>query len=75
MIDILLWVLLLTVIEGGVVFLAAYLWNLGDRLNDEAKEIWCFGGFIFAVTVAILVGIMLAASGILGTILVFKMYG
>lgn len=75
MIDILLWVLLLTVIEGGAVFSAAYLWNLIDAADSEAKENWCLCGFIFAVTVAVLVGIMLTASGVLGTIRVFKMYG
>lgn len=76
MLDILLWVLLLTVIEGGSIFFAVWLWKLADEVdvNSEAKETWCICGFIFAIVVAVAVGIMLAASAVLGTIRLFGMY-
>ena len=74
MLDILLWVLFLTVVEGGAVSLAVQLWKLCDELDSDAKEIWCTCGFIFTIVVAVAAGIMLAASAILGTIRLFGMY-
>lgn len=74
MLDIFLWILLLTVIEGGSIFFAVWLWKLADEVDSEAKETWCICGFIFAIVVAVAVGIMLAASAVLGTIRLFGMY-
>lgn len=74
MLDILLWVLFLTVVEGGSIFLAVWLWKLTDEVDSEAKENWCICGFIFAIILAVAVGIMLAASAVLGTIRLLGMY-
>ena len=74
MLDILLWVLFLICAEGGSVFLAVWLWKLTDEVDSEAKEDWCICGFIFAVILAVAVGIMLAASAVLGTMRLFGMY-
>ena len=74
MLDILLWVLLLTVTEGGSIFLAVWLWKLADEVDSDAKETWCICGFIFAIIVAVVVGIMLVSSAVLGTIRLFGMY-
>ena len=74
MLDILLWVLLLTVAEGGSIFLAVWLWKLADEVDSDAKETWCICGFIFAIIVAVVVGIMLVSSAVLGTIQLFGMY-
>lgn len=74
MLDILLWVLLLTIVEGGSIFFAVWLWKLCDEVDSDAQETWCMCGFIFAIVLAVAVGIMLAASAVLGTIRVFGMY-
>ena len=74
MLDILLWVLFLTVVEGGVVILVWWLWKLADEVDSEGKETWCICGFIFAIILAVAVGIMLAASAVLGTVRLFGMY-
>lgn len=74
MLDILLWVLFLTVIEGGAVSLAVWLWKLSDEVDSDAKETWCICGFIFTIIVGVAAGIMLAASAVLGTIRLFGMY-
>lgn len=74
MLDILLWVLFLTVVEGGAVFLAVQLWKLDNEVDFDAKDVWYVCGFIFAIVVAVAVGIMLAASAVLGTIRLFGMY-
>ena len=75
MLDILLWVLFLTVVEGGSIFIAVWIWKLFDEADSNAKENWCICGFIFAIILAVAVGIMLAASAVLGTIRLFGMYG
>ena len=74
MLDILLWVLFLTVVEGGSIFLAVWMWKLVDDSDSNAKENWCTCGFTFATVVAVVAGIMLAASAVLGTIRLFGMY-
>lgn len=74
MLDILLWVLFLTLVEGGSVFLVVWLWKLADVADSDAKETWCICGFIFAIILAVAVGIMLASSAVLGTIRLFGMY-
>lgn len=74
MLDILLWVLFLTVVEGGSIFLAICIWKLFDKADSNAKEDWCICGFIFTIILAVAVGIMLAASAVLGTIRLFGMY-
>lgn len=74
MLDILRWVLFLTVVEGGSIFIAVWMWKLFDKADSNAKENWCLCGFIFAVIMAVAVGIMLAASAVLGTIKLFGMY-
>lgn len=75
MLDILLWVLCLTIGEGGSIFLAVWIWKLFDEVDSYAKENWCICGFIFAIIVAVAIGIMLAASAVLGTVKLFGMYG
>ena len=74
MLDILLWVMFLTVVEGGSIFLAVWLWKMCDEVDSDAKETWCICGFIFAIILAVAVGIMLAASAVLGTMRLFGMY-
>jgi len=74
MLDILLWVLFMTCAEGGAVSLALWLWKLFDDADSDAKENWCICGFIFAIILAVTVGIMLAASAVLGTMRLFGMY-
>lgn len=74
MLDILRWVLFLTCAEGGSIFLAVWIWKLFDKADSNAKEDWCICGFIFAMILAVTVGIMLAASAVLGTIRLFGMY-
>lgn len=74
MLDILLWVLFLTVAEGGSVFLAVWLGKLIDEADSDNKENWCICGLIFAIILSVAVGIMLAASAVLGTMRLFGMY-
>lgn len=74
MLDILLWVLFLTIVEGGSVFFAVWLWKLSDEVDSDGKESWCICGIIFAIVLAVAVGIMLAASAVLGTVRLFGMY-
>lgn len=74
MLDILLWVLFLTVVEGGMVILVWWLWKLFDKTDSEAKADWCICGFIFTIILAAAVGVMLVASAVLGTIRLFGMY-
>lgn len=74
MLDILLWVLFLTVVEGGVVVLVRWLWRVTYKTDSDAVEGLCITALIFAIVGAVAVGIMLAASAVLGTIRLFGMY-
>lgn len=74
MLDILLWVLFLTCAEGGAVVLARWLWNAADETCSDVAEGLYITAFIFALIFAVAVGIMLAASAVLGTIRLFGMY-
>lgn len=74
MLEILLWVLFLTCAEGGSIFLAVRLQKLFDKTASNTTENLCIIGFIFAVIMAVAIGIMLAASAVLGTVRLFGMY-
>jgi len=75
MLDILLWVLFLTVVEGGAVSLAVWLWKKIMETNSSLWEALCTTAFIFTLFFAAGGGIMMAASAVLGTMKLFGMYG
>ena len=74
MLDILLFIFLMTVIECGAVLLTAWLWKMIDKAHSGNMEDLCIVGFVFAFILACLLGLMLASSAVLGTIQLFKMY-
>lgn len=74
MLDILLWVLFLTVVEGGMVLLVRWLWRMACKTDSDVVEGLCVAAMIFAVVGAVAAGIILAASAVLGTVRLFGMY-
>lgn len=74
MLDILLWVLFLTVVEGGSISLTRWLWKMADEACSDGVEGLYVTASIFAFILAAAVGIMLAASAVLGTMRLFGIY-
>lgn len=74
MLDILLWVLFLTVVEGGAVVLMVWLWEKIMNTDSELPEALYTTAFIFALIVVAAVGVMLITSAVLGTGKLFEMF-
>lgn len=74
MLDILLFIFAMTIIECGAILLTTWLWRMSNKTHSENIEDLCLVGFLLAVILACLLGLMLASSAVLGTIQLFKMY-
>lgn len=74
MLDILLWVLFLTIVEGGAVVLMVWLWEKIMNTDSELPETLYTVAFIFALIVVVAVGLMLITSAVLGTMKLFEMF-
>lgn len=75
MLDILLWVLFLTVVEGGAVSLTVWLERKIDDADLTCANYLLIVALAFALIIAVAAGVMLLASAVLGTIRLFGMYG
>lgn len=74
MLDILLWILAMIIVEGGAVALAWWLWKAIDEASTTAREDLFIVAFAITVILIIVLGIVLVASAVLGTIQLFGMY-
>ena len=63
------------VVEGGAVALASWLWKKADDADTDSMETLLITAWIFAMVVAIAVGIALISTIVLGTIKLFSLYG
>ena len=74
MLDILLWILAMIIVEGGAVALAWWLWEAIDEASTASREDLFIVAFAITVILIIVLGIVLVASAVLGTIRLFGMY-
>ena len=74
MLDILLFIFLMTIIECGAVFLTAWLWKMIDKAHSENMEDLCFVGFVFSFIFACILGLMFASSAVHAAFQLIEMY-
>lgn len=74
MLDILLWILAMIIVEGGAVALSWWLWGAIDEASTTNRGDLFTVAFAITVVLIIVLGIVLVASAVLGTIRLFGMY-
>ena len=74
MLDISLWILAMSILECGIVFLTVWLWKMIDKTRSGNMEDLFIVGFIFAFILACILGLMLATSAVIGMVRLLRMY-
>lgn len=74
MLDISLWILAMSIMECGMVSLTVWLWKMIGKTHSENIEDLCIVGFVFALILACILGLMLATSAVFGMVRLFKIY-
>ncbi len=74
MLDISLWILAMSVMECGMVFLTVWLWKMIYKTHSGNTKDLFIVGFIFAFILTCILGLMLATSAVLGMVRLFRIY-